>query len=168
MSGSSFKMSDAHDDNIIPRGSNSMSSFVILILILGVAFVCAAFFIPSTTNVPKTDAADSDIIYLTDENFGENIQQGVVLVDFYTTWCGPCQMMAPTLEKLATDLKGQAKIVKVDAEANPGTADAYGVQAYPTLFLFKDGKVVDTVVGMQNEAQLRSMIKAHLPEIEKS
>jgi len=81
---------------------------------------------------------------------------GVVLVDFYADWCGPCQMLEPTVETLAAET--EATVAKVDVDANQQLAAAYGVQGVPTLVLFADGEQVEQVVGLQGEQQLRSLI----------
>lgn len=81
----------------------------------------------------------------------------VVLVDFFATWCGPCQMLEPTLETLAAD--SDATIAKVDVDAQPGLAAEYGVRGVPTLVLFANGKPVERVVGLQPEERLRSLIE---------
>jgi thioredoxin 1 len=83
-------------------------------------------------------------------------EHDVVLVDFYADWCGPCQMLEPTVEKLAAET--DATVAKVDVDVNQGLAAAYGVQGVPTLVLFADGEQVEEVVGVQGEEQLRSLI----------
>ena len=80
------------------------------------------------------------IINATDKDFAENIKEGVVLVDFWAPWCGPCKMIAPVLEELNGELEGKAKIVKVDVDENQGTAGKYGVMSIPTLFFSKTAK----------------------------
>lgn len=77
-----------------------------------------------------------------------------VLVDFYATWCGPCQMMAPILEQVNQQLNGQIKIVKIDTDKYPHLANRYGIQALPTLMLFKNGQTVDKIEGVLNAQQL--------------
>lgn len=183
---SSFKMNDVHEDNVIEHNSSPAGIIIGVMLILGILLVVAAFYItPSREVIPeqggeiaqfgepgmeqqvitaKPEGASSDIIHLTDADFAEKTQEGVILVDFYTTWCPPCKAMEPTLEKIATDLKGRAQIVKIDAEANPKTSTKFEIKFYPTLYLLKDGKVVDFVVGMQSESQLLGLMKSHLPE----
>lgn len=101
------------------------------------------------------------IINGTDKDFNENIAEGVVLVDFWAPWCGPCKMIAPVLEELDGEIEGQAKIVKVDVDDNQETAGKFGIMSIPTLLLFKDGEVVDKVVGFQPKDALKSLIEKH-------
>lgn len=101
------------------------------------------------------------IINATDQNFAENIKEGLVLVDFWAPWCGPCKMIAPVLEELDGEFDGKATIVKVDVDDNQGTASNYGVMSIPTLILFKDGEMVDKVVGFKPKEALAELIEKH-------
>ena len=85
--------------------------------------------------------------------------QDVVLTDFYADWCGPCQMIAPIVERLAEET--DAAVAKVDVDANQQLAAAYGVRGVPTLVLFADGEQVEEIVGLQGEDQLRSLIRGY-------
>ncbi|WP_062104473.1 thioredoxin [Bacillus niameyensis] len=102
------------------------------------------------------------ISHATDQSFASEISEGVVLVDFWATWCGPCKMIAPVLEELDSDLNGKAKIVKLDVDENPDTAAKYGVMSIPTLILFKDGEQVDKTVGFQPKESLAELVNKHL------
>ena len=86
---------------------------------------------------------------ITDNNFSTEVLQSAkpVLVDFWATWCGPCRMIAPIVEELATEYEGKFKIGKMDVDNNPQTATQFGIRSIPTLLIFKGGKVVDTIVG---------------------
>ncbi len=81
-----------------------------------------------------------------------------VLVDFWASWCAPCRMLAPTIDQLAEELNGQAKIVKLDVDSNMDTAAKYNVRGVPTLILFKDGDVKDHIVGAQSKDAIKRMI----------
>jgi thioredoxin 1 len=86
-------------------------------------------------------------------------EHDVVLADFYADWCGPCQMLEPIVETIAAET--DAAVAKVDVDANQQLAGAYGVRGVPTLVLFADGEQVEEIVGMQGEAQLRSLIERY-------
>ncbi|WP_276274279.1 thioredoxin [Haloarcula litorea] len=86
-------------------------------------------------------------------------EYGLVLADFYADWCGPCQMLEPIVETIAAET--DATVAKIDIDANQQLAAEYGVQGVPTLVLFADGQPAERLVGMQDEAQLRSVIEAH-------
>lgn len=88
-------------------------------------------------------------VTLTDANFKQEVLESSepVLVDFWAAWCGPCRVIAPAIEELASDFEGRARIGKLDVDHNPQTAMQYGVRSIPTLLFFKDGRVVDQLVG---------------------
>ena len=81
-----------------------------------------------------------------------------VLVDFFATWCGPCKMIAPTLDEVATEVAGRARVVKVDIDASPDVASRYGVMSVPTLIVFQGGQPVRQAVGVQPKQNLLAML----------
>ncbi|MEO1298692.1 MAG: thioredoxin [Cyanobacteria bacterium J06636_16] len=85
-----------------------------------------------------------------------------VLVDFYATWCGPCQLIAPILEQVNTQLKGKLKVVKIDTDRYPQLASKHQIHALPTLVLFKQGQPVDRIEGVQTADQLVQRLQAYL------
>lgn len=89
------------------------------------------------------------MLTLTDQNFKEQTSAGVTLVDFWADWCGPCHVLSPTVEELAKDLNGKAKVGKLDVDANQQTAMGFGVMSIPTVIIFKDGKESGRLVGVQ-------------------
>ena len=98
------------------------------------------------------------IEYINDQNkFNEFIKEGTVLIDFFATWCGPCKMLSPVIEQVERE-HPELKVVKVDVDEAPAIAAKYGIQAIPTLFLVKDGKVVDTRMGYLNKNQLEGFV----------
>ncbi|MFV0561041.1 MAG: thioredoxin [Enterococcus sp.] len=100
---------------------------------------------------------------ITDQTFAEETGSGLVLIDFWATWCGPCRMQAPILEQLGEEYdEDEFRIVKMDVDENPATPQSFGIMSIPTLLLKKDGEVVDKAIGVQSKDQLRAMIDAHL------
>ncbi len=104
------------------------------------------------------------IINTTDADFDKDVLQAdmPVLVDFWATWCGPCKSIAPILEDIAIDYEGKVKIVKVDVDNNPQAASRFGIRNIPTLFVFKDGEKVDSVMGLQPKVELAKVLDKHL------
>ncbi|MCX7919085.1 MAG: thioredoxin [bacterium] len=103
-------------------------------------------------------------VEITDTNFdSEVIQSSIpVLVDFWAEWCGPCRMIAPTLEKLATEYAGKIKIGKLNVDNNPNIPSKFGIHSIPTLIAFKNGKQVDMIVGAAPEKEIRKKLDALL------
>ncbi len=101
------------------------------------------------------------IINATDETFDKETTEGLVLVDFWAPWCGPCKMIAPVLEEIDGELSDKVQIVKLDVDDNQETAGKFGVMSIPTLLLMKDGNVVDQVVGFQPKDALVELINKH-------
>ena len=102
----------------------------------------------------------ANVTELTDNNFDSEVLQATepVLVDFWAPWCGPCRMIAPLVEELATENAGSLKVAKVNIDDSPNVATKYGVSSIPTLMVFKDGEVVDRFVGVQPKDRLQSAI----------
>ena len=92
---------------------------------------------------------------ITDATFEAETKEGLVLVDFWATWCGPCRMQAPILEELSED---ELKILKMDVDENPETARAFGIMSIPTLLFKKDGQVVKQVAGVHTAAQIKAIV----------
>jgi thioredoxin 1 len=104
------------------------------------------------------------IKYVTDASFEADVLQaaGIVLVDYWAEWCGPCKMIAPVLDELATDYQGRVTIAKVNVDENTATPAKYGIRGIPTLMLFKNGAVLATKVGALSKSQLAGFIDSHL------
>lgn len=105
-----------------------------------------------------------NVIEGTDSNFSTEVLQSKlpVLVDFWAPWCGPCRMVAPVVEELAVKYNGQVKFVKVNTDENQQVALQYGIRSIPTLGIFKDGKVVDGVVGAVAKQYLEQKLTPHI------
>lgn len=96
---------------------------------------------------------------ITDATFEAETKEGLVLVDFWATWCGPCRMQAPILEKLSQELsEDELKILKMDVDENPEIARAFGIMSIPTLLFKKDGQVVKQVAGVHTAAQIKAIV----------
>ena len=95
-------------------------------------------------------------ITITDENFNEEVVKSdkPVLIDFWATWCGPCKMIAPIVEDLVDEYEGKAKIGKLDVDNNQQMAIKFGVRSIPTILIFKDGKLKDTIIGAVPKGQI--------------
>lgn len=101
----------------------------------------------------------------TDKNFEEEVikfEKGPVLVDFFAPWCGPCQMQGPIIDSLAKELEGQdLKIGKLNVDENPEVAQKYGIMSIPTLMIFKNGELVETMMGLQNPDSLKQKLDSY-------
>ena len=111
---------------------------------------------------PKTQGSDHPVT-LTDANFAQMINSTQpVLVDFWAPWCGPCRMVAPVVEQLAREFQGRAIVGKLNVDENPRTAQQYQIMGIPALYIFKQGKVVDQMVGVQPANVLQQRLARQL------
>lgn len=108
--------------------------------------------------------ASNHTVTVTDDTFENEVEQSdtLTLVDFWAEWCGPCKMIAPTIEELAEHYSDRLKVAKLDVDENQRTAQKYAVRSIPSLLFFKGGQVVDTVVGAVRKQRLEEVIEAHL------
>ena len=106
--------------------------------------------------------ASEKIKVFTDSNFDTETKQGVVLVDFWAEWCGPCRRLEPTVDALASEFDGRATVAKLNVDENPNVPGRFMIRGIPTLLLFKDGTLAETVVGLAAKEDLDRIIEKHL------
>ena len=101
---------------------------------------------------------------MTDATFADEVERSPlpVLVDMWAPWCGPCRMVAPIVDQVAAELSGRVKVAKMNVDDNPATSSRFGVRSIPTLLVFKDGREVDRIVGVQPKAAIVSRLERHV------
>ena len=104
---------------------------------------------------------------ISSNEFQENVLNGneVVLVDFFAEWCGPCKMIAPTIEEISNEMKGKAKVFKVDIDKSGDLAEKYEIMGVPTLIIFKNGRAVDKIVGFQPKEILKAKLEQYSNQV---
>ncbi len=109
-------------------------------------------------------AENGKVQAVTDATFADEVEkaQGLTLIDFWAVWCGPCRMVAPIVEQLAEEYKGKLKVLKLDVDSNMQTSARFNIRSIPSLLLFKDGKLVETVVGAVPKQYLERKVQEHL------
>jgi thioredoxin 1 len=106
--------------------------------------------------------ASDKVKTFTDDNFDSETSNGLVLVDFWAEWCGPCRRLAPTVDALASDYDGRATVAKMNVDENPNVPSRFAIRGIPTLLLFKDGQVAETIVGLRSKEDIAATIERHL------
>ncbi len=106
----------------------------------------------------------ANAVEVTDTSFESDVEKhsGLTVVDFWAPWCGPCRMIAPILDQLAVEYSGQAKVAKLNVDDNARTATRFNVRSIPAILFFKDGKLVDQVIGAVPKAALEQKFKQHV------
>ncbi len=105
-----------------------------------------------------------NVMEFSDKNFDQEVEKasGVTLVDFWASWCGPCKMIAPVVEELSGEYEGKVKFGKVNVDDNPSTASKYGIRSIPTLVVFKNGAVVDQIIGVRPKGDIKKSLDKNL------
>ena len=98
---------------------------------------------------------------LTDQNFEQETNSGLALVDFWATWCGPCRMQSPVIDELDEESDGSVAYFKMDVDANQATPSKFGIMSIPTLLVIKDGEVVDKLIGYHSKEQIEETLAKH-------
>jgi len=108
--------------------------------------------------------AGADVLNIGDGEFKKEVleSQQPVLVDFWATWCAPCRAIAPLIDDLATQFKGQVKVTKINIDDNQGTPQQYGIRSIPTLLVFKGGQVVEQIVGRVDKSRIEDALRKAL------
>src|SRR5258708_6631380 len=126
-----------------------MKALIILTIVAAIAAAVSTGCTQHETKEQEVNSASSARVRTLDEsNFDSEVQSGVVLVDFWATWCGPCKMQAPIVKEVADQVEGKAKVMKLDIDAAPKIAQRFNVRSIPTLVVFKDGKPGRQFVGV--------------------
>jgi thioredoxin 1 len=116
----------------------------------------------STFSCQSEGESDKNIATLNMDNFDQTINKGVVLIDFWATWCKPCQIQGPIVEEIAVQFKGKLNVGKVDIDQNRELATTYDIQSIPTLMIFVEGKPVETIVGLRSKSALEEIINKYI------
>lgn len=131
---------------------------------LGLLSACAKQNESAAPVAATTVAQGAELVIGSEAQFAEQVEgsTGVVLVDFWATWCPPCKFMNPILKEFASNYAGKAKVAKVDVDENRALAERFKIESIPTLILFKDGKAVDSHTGAMPKAELIKWVDGHL------
>ena len=112
----------------------------------------------------RQKSSDKNVILVTQDNFEQTKSKGLVLVDYWATWCQPCKMQGPIVAEIAEQFKGKLTVGKCDVDQNRDIANSYNIQSIPTLILFKDGTPVETLIGLQSKGSLEELINKYLKQ----
>lgn len=116
----------------------------------------------AATSCKTKEGSDKNTITLTSENFNQTINKGVVMIDFWATWCKPCQIQGPIVDELAGQYKSNLTVGKVDIDQNQDLATTYNIQSIPTLIIFVEGQPVETLVGLRSKSALEEILNKYI------
>jgi thioredoxin 1 len=106
--------------------------------------------------------ASDKVKTFTDSNFDQEVKSGVVLIDFWAEWCGPCRRLAPTVDALATEYDGRATVAKMNVDENPNTPGRFMIRGIPTMLIFKNGELADQIVGLAAKEEIAKKLDSQL------
>jgi thioredoxin 1 len=142
----------------IQHKSFKIATIAILAVIV-ISFITVNLSRSSNIASEEVQKSNGKVIILTDKTFEQTIKKGITLVDFWAVWCGPCKKQGPIIDKIAEEYGSKAKICKIDIDQNPVISTKYNVTLIPTILIFKNGKVVQKYVGLQQKDVLVNKIK---------
>ncbi|MBK9291391.1 MAG: thioredoxin [Bacteroidetes bacterium] len=137
--------------------------WLVVLVLLGVLFYRRVRQFRALTS-HSADESDAPVQVLNGSNFDQTIANGLTLVDFWAPWCGPCRVIAPIMGSLASDYQGRVTVGKVNVDENQAIAARFGIRSIPTIILFKDGKVVEQLVGVRPKPALEKLLQKHLAQ----
>ena len=142
------------------KNKNRISRLAIVAIIISAIVTIFPTQISNSSTNPSGDPVKAT--HLTDAEFSKTIKQGITVVDFWATWCGPCRIQGPIIDKVAADIGDKAVIAKLDVDKNKLTASKYNVRSIPTIIIFKNGIPVKRFVGVQQKQTLLNAINSYL------
>jgi len=140
----------------------AMKKYTALFAIVAIAVGALSVTVAADTKTKPVALDKIEPVALTNKNFEAKTSEGVVLIDFWAEWCGPCKAIAPTIKELAEEYHGKAVIAKVDVDANPELSKKFKIRSIPNLKIMKDGEVVDEIVGLVPKEEIEKKLKKHL------
>lgn len=145
------------------KTKNKDNRFWIAVTLLSVIFLVVMAFQSNSSDVSadsKETVKEQDVVILNSDNFESTISKGITVIDFWATWCMPCKIQGPIVADVAKEVKGKAVVAKLDIDKSRDIANKYMISAVPTILIFKDGKEVKRLVGLQQKKQLVEIVNS--------